>query len=125
MSKLEKFKSLFWDAFHRPKLESEKYFKVWEGLEPVNDLLAGPLYAIYSNSNCNYIFEDKNRFPGMNTPEDFFDYCSKHIKNYHQTVSTIESSNEIEKQDKNILLYQIDIKSTLAKLAYDMIKENY
>ena len=53
---IQEFKAIFWDAFHRPKLASEKMHSVWLSLEPMNDYLAGPLFAIYENGNCDYLF---------------------------------------------------------------------
>ncbi|MBX9851753.1 MAG: hypothetical protein K2X86_08350 [Cytophagaceae bacterium] len=65
MDELKRFKEIFWDAFHKPKLETEKFLEVWEGLEPVNDMLAGPFYCICSNDQCDYVFKDKARFPSI------------------------------------------------------------
>ena len=123
MQELEKFREMFWDAFHRPKLESQNFVNLWSSLEPVNEMLAGPLYSIYSNGNCNYIFEDKVRFPAMNVAEDFLKYCDRHIQSYHSAITEMNASNEVEKNDKKILLYQTDIKIRLAKLAFEILKK--
>src|SRR5688572_3138936 len=108
MNELEQFKKLFWDAFHRPKLESEKFLELWGSLEPENELLAGPLYAIYSNGNCDYLFKDQDRFPEINNVDDFLDFCTSHIHTYHDAVQAGEATNDVEKRDKQLLLYQTD-----------------
>jgi hypothetical protein len=122
MEEIKKFKEIFWDAFHRPKLESEKFTEVWQRLEDVNNLLAGPLYAIYTNGHCDYFFEDKSRFAGINNEDDFLDWCTQHIHEYKENVSNIPSENESEEKDKQVLLFQTDIKMELAHLAYTIQK---
>lgn len=121
MDQLKKFRELFWDAFHRPKLESQAFLDVWNHLEPINDLIAGPLYSIFSNGNCNYIFEDKERFPQIQDKDDFLDYCTEHIKTYSERISGTEALNEEERKDKQLLLYQTDLKMELAHLAYEIL----
>src|SRR6478735_9918968 len=121
MEKLEEFKKLFWDAFHRPKLETERYLQLWGNLEPLNDKIAGPLYSIYSNGNCDYIFQDDDRFPEIKTPDDFLDYCTELVKDYHEGVISLIPENDLEKADKQILLYQTDTKMELANLAYEVL----
>jgi hypothetical protein len=120
---LERFEEIFWDGFHRPKLLSEKFTSIWLSLEPLNDQLSGPLFAIYENGNCDYFFQDKNRFPWMNIPEDFMQWCSDRIVKYKEIVENTESLNDDESHDKEILLFQVDIKMELADLAYEIQTE--
>jgi len=122
MEEITKFKEIFWDAFHRPKLDSEKFHMVWQNMEPINDLLAGPLYAIYTNGNCDYIFTDINRFPEINNADDFLDWCSQYIHDYKEAISNTIAETVKEENDKQILLYQTDIKMELAHLAYEIQK---
>jgi len=121
MDQLKKFREIFWDAFHRPKLESQAFLSVWDTLEPINELVAGPLYAIFSNGNCNYIFEDKARFPHISDKDDFLDYCTGHIQTYFERVTETEAQSEVERKDKQLLLYQTDLKMELANLAYGIL----
>lgn len=123
MEKISKFKEIFWDAFHRPKLETQTFFDIWNSLEKENELLAGPLYSIYSNGHCNYVFEDRERFPSVSDADDFLDYCTTLVKAYHERVAGLEAVTEEEKKDKQLLLYQTDIKMELANLAYEILRK--
>lgn len=123
MEQLTKFKEIFWDAFHRPKLETEKFEKLWQDLEPVNDMLAGPFYSIFESGNCDYVFKDKTRFSEINDADDFLDYCTHWSENYLEKIVDITADTEAEKKDKQILLYQTDIKMELSRLAYEIQKK--
>jgi hypothetical protein len=121
--KKTRFKEIFWDAFHRPQLDSEKFFAIWNNLEHVNEILAGPLYGIFSSGNCDYILEDKTRFPNINDVDDLLDYLTFHIEKYKEKISEAEPTDEVEKKDKQVLLFQTDLKMELASLAYEIQKE--
>ena len=125
MDALQTFKDIFWDSFHRPALESPALKSIWEAQEPINDLLAGPFYAIYEQGNCNYLFDDKQRFPDIHGPDDFLNWCIYHIEKYKEGIESYVAENEAEVHDKKILLYQTDLKMELADLAYAITKENF
>lgn len=122
MKELIRFREVFWDAFHRPKLSTEKVFKVWNSLESINDLLAGPFYSIFENGNCNFVFNDKNRFPQISVADDFFNWNIELIELYKDAVEAVEVENEEEIKDKEILLYQIDLKMELADLSFSILR---
>jgi hypothetical protein len=124
MSEHDKFREIFWDAFHRPDLKSRKFESKWAELQPLNDLLAGPLFSIYENAQCDYIFKDKVRFPGMDHPDDFLSWCIDIINQYKELISSDIADTDIEKKDKQILLYQTDMMMELADLAYEIISKN-
>lgn len=119
---LTEFKKNFWDAFHRPKLESERFEQVWKELEPINDLLAGPLYSIYEKGNCEYIFQDNERFPEIKNPDDLFDWLHARITYYKEEVENEKPQNEKEEHDVKVLLYQADKKMELAEAAAKVLR---
>jgi len=117
---IHRFQLIFWDAFHRPQLLSEKFTAIWEELEPINDHLSGPLFSVYEKGNCDYFFQDKNRFPWMNIPEDFMQWCKDRVEKYRTSIESIETTNIEEEHDKELLLYQVDIKMELSDIAYEL-----
>jgi hypothetical protein len=119
----EKFKEIFWDAFHRPDLKSEKFESVFAELQPLNDLLAGPLFSIYENAQCDYMFKDKQRFPQVNHRDDFLSWCIEIINQYKDMISPVTADTEAEKKDKQILLYQTDMMMELADLGFEIISK--
>jgi hypothetical protein len=119
---LLKFKSLFWDAFHVPALQSEKYVIKFRELEPLNDLIVGPLFSIFETGNCNYVFDTEERFKGINTNDQFFDWMVNSIKEYAEKVIDSNPETEAEEHDVQTLVFQTDIKMELAELAYEIMK---
>jgi hypothetical protein len=119
----EKFKEIFWDAFHRPDLKSEKFERVFAELQPLNDLLAGPLFSIYENAQCDYMFKDKQRFPQVKHRDDFLSWCIEIIKQYKDVIGPVTAETEAEKRDKQILLYQTDMMMELADLGFEIISK--
>ncbi|HSZ25672.1 MAG TPA: hypothetical protein VK766_08150 [Cytophagaceae bacterium] len=123
--RLNRYREIFWDAFHRPKLYTEKFSNIWLSLEPLNEQISGPLFSVFENGHCDFFFQDKNRFPWMNLPEDFMQWCSDRIEKYKQTLEDIKAIGEEEEHDKEILLFQVDIKMELADIALDIQTERY
>lgn len=117
---LHTFKSKFWDAFHRPNLKSEKYTAIWLALEPINDWLAGPLFSIYENGDCNYVFADKERFMAVDSPSELLEWGNGVIMDYKEAISAANAKGELEQHDRDLLHYQIDIKSELMQLGYQI-----
>lgn len=122
MEALQRFKEIFWDSFHRPKLHTEPFIQKWKALEPINDVLAGPLYAIYTKGECEYVFNDSLRFPGVYHADDFLSWCIDLIEKYRAAIEELTPQNEEEKEDKRLLLYQTDIKMELADLAFAILQ---
>ena len=123
MEELNKFREVFWDAFHRPKLKSEKYHNIWHNLEGVNGMLAGPLFSIYESGDCNYIFIDKDRFPEMNDADDLLNWLMGFVEEYRNTILLTRPESDDESDDLQVLLYQTDMKMELADLAYQIEKK--
>ena len=112
------FRNIFWDSFHRPALQSPSFIAIWEHLESINNVLAGPFYAIYDQGNCDYIFNDKKRFLEINEPDDLLNWCVQLIEKYKLEIENFTAETEAEIKDKKLLLYQTDLKMELADLAY-------
>jgi len=122
---LERFKELFWDAFHRPKLGSSRILETWENLEPINDLLSGPLFSIYENGNCDYIFlKQEEPFQAISSPDDLMDWFQDLLKHYAEGLqAATPPASEEETRDLQLLDYQLDIKAELCEIAYEICVE--
>jgi len=125
MQELNRFRELFWDAFHRPKLKSEKYQTIWHNLEGINGMLAGPLFSIFENGDCNYIFTDNKRFAEVGDVDDLLNWLTNYIEEYRNTVLSTQPESDDESDDLQVLLYQTDIKMELADLAYQIQKKTF
>jgi hypothetical protein len=121
---LEEYRKIFWDAFHRPKLSSEKYVDLWQKLDLINDVLSGPFFSIYENGNIQYIFEDKTRFPNINSIADFNTWASYLIHSYHDEVESLDKPiDKTEEFDLQVLRFQTETKNRLLELAMSILKE--
>lgn len=59
MNDLQLFRKLFYISFCRPILKTERFIDIWWDLERLRDYLAGPLYTIKTEGNCNYVYTDE------------------------------------------------------------------
>jgi len=121
MEPINRYKEIFWDAFHRPKLNSSRMHELWDSLEPLNDLIAGPLFNIYETGNCNYVFSDNHLFANVKTKDDLLDWLTERIEKYREPFTKIKAEDEIESEDLQVILFQTDLKMELAELAYKII----
>lgn len=119
------FDSLFWDAFHVPNLKTQSFTILFESLEPLNDTIVGPLFSIYETGTCKYVFEDKDRFPTIHQKEDLFNWLNERIQQYKKLYQAFLAEQKDESEnfthDKNLLQYQIDMKSKLCDLMMEII----
>jgi hypothetical protein len=121
---IERFKEIFWDAFHRPKLLSSRIADTWEGLEPLNDLLSGPLYAIYENAHCDYVFSNQAPFESVASADDLMDWFQEVLKHYAEGLqAALPPVTEEETRDLQLLDYQLDTKAELCEIAYKICTE--
>jgi len=117
---LKEFKSVFWDAFHRPILKTDKFRQLWISLEPVNDLVSGPLFSVYEKGECNYVYGHK-LFEGVQDKDDLMNWLTERVGLYMETVREMAADDSEESEDKRVLLFQADVKMILCDLAYKMI----
>ncbi|HEX8545694.1 MAG TPA: hypothetical protein VF691_01960 [Cytophagaceae bacterium] len=120
--KLERFREIFWDAFHEPRLKSEAALTVFQSLEQLNSILAGPLFSIYEKGNCDFVFDDNLRFPTVKTNADLFERNISIINLYREKIEKMEIKSSEDEGDKKVLLYQVDLKMELADLAYSLFE---
>lgn len=119
---IEHFRKIFWDAFHIPDLSTEKLKQAWQHLEDLNNQIAGPMFSVFENENCDYIFREE-RLPGIKNPDDLFDRQTEQIKEYANFIANQHNpQNPEEEKDLQLLLYQADQKMELAELMLKILK---
>ena len=118
---LTRFKEVFWNAFHRPNLGSKRIQDVWLSLEPINDILAGPLFSIYEKGNCQYILTNQEVFQEISTADDLMDFFQELLKKYAEGLEQATPPlDDQELKDLQLLDYQLDIKAELCEIAYQL-----
>lgn len=117
------FRKIFWSAFQRPKLNSHKFNDLWVDLVEISDQLAGPLYSIFNNGNCNYVFMDEEgRFPAVTSPESFLAWENDLLQSYRKCILNKKTRGFREEADYKVLYQQAEVMEVLARLAYEIQK---
>jgi hypothetical protein len=116
----QKFRSLFWDGFHRPKLKTARIQEVWEHLEKLNDILSGPLFAVYEKGDFLYVLEDQKRFPKIQSLDDFKKWAIYFTDCYSDEINSVETLNEEEAYDIQVLRFQNDTRKSLIDQAIQL-----
>jgi len=105
MNTNERFKIEFDNAFHWLKLATDRAKDLQVDLILTSDALAGPLYSILTNGNCNYVFdENEKRFPGVLTVEDFRSWAVQLAEEYRKGVEDFNASDIAKAADRAKLL---------------------
>ena len=123
MGTLEDFRQLSWSVFKKPKLETMRFQAFWEDLELTSDSLAGPLYTLYQNGECDYVFRDPLRFPSIREADGFLQWCLSHATEYGNGSRRITPMDDREKADQEKLLKCAAGMERLSRLAYVIVKE--
>jgi len=119
----EQFKIEFNNAFQWLKLATERAKDLQVDLVMINEALAGPLFSILNDGNCNYVFENgEKRFPGVVTVEDFRSWAIQLAEKYRQGVEDFEALDSAETKDQEKLLEQALAMYRVAELAYQIQK---
>jgi len=119
---LEQFRQLYEHAFAPLAIVSESYRNLRPDLELASDELAGPMYSIREDGNCDYVFEDKWRFPGVSDAETFLRWCKSCVGEFRRLVDVVKPTSAEEHSDQAHLLQLADRMEELSALAYRMVK---
>ncbi len=123
MGTLDEFREQFWVVLRRPRTNTKLFGEVRDKLELVSDALAGPLHSIYTNGECDYVFADSERFPGVRDPDSFLKWCLSLAEQYKQGASTVPPTNDEERLDQSRLLQTAAGMERLSRLACEVLEE--
>ncbi|KGK82908.1 hypothetical protein DP73_20130 [Desulfosporosinus sp. HMP52] len=125
MNDLQLFKKLLaYIFFSRPILKTERFNDIWWDLDGLRDYLAGPLYNIQTEGNCNYVYTDEEgRFPGVDSPEMFLKWCLDTVDKCRDILMKHQPENFNEEADFETIIRQIDGMEVLSHLAYRIESE--
>ncbi len=124
MKNVDQFQKAFDEGFNAPSFKSERVFELWVDLEIISDALAGPLYSIKTNGNCNYVYKDKeNRFPGVTNAITFRKWANNLASEYKNKLLEFKPFGDIEEIEHGMLLKKADTMQKAADLAFQIQKE--
>jgi hypothetical protein len=86
--------------------------------------LAGPFLEIDRNGNCDYIFRE-SRIIGVREADDFLRDCRMLAEAYRNSVQNQEPLDNLEQEDKKMLLEQAELIESLSYLAHSIILKRH
>ena len=122
------FNRLFEEGFNKPNLKTEKFNELWYDVDLLmgREALSGPLYHVDMYYNCDYVFEGKHEcFKDLRSCEDFLNWCLNIIKSCKSKIDQVDAIFSDEKEDKQILLLQVEVMEKLSFMAYDIQKDRW
>ncbi len=122
---LEEYRKWFWRVFQNPRMETERFKEVWSDLEFTLDLLAGPLHTIYENGECDYVFNDRDRFPTVHNPDTFLAWCLSLAADYRNGALEAGPRDEAERKDRATLLETAEGLERMSRMAYEIVNARW
>ncbi len=120
---LDRFRFLFEEAFAQPSIRTDRFFDVWDRWHLWEERLAGPLFSINEDGQCDYVFAPtETRFPSVRDANSFLNWCLKPIDEYRRSILREEPRSEVEQADQKQLLRQADALENLSRLAYSLME---
>ena len=104
--RLEVFRAAFDAAFRGAAEENLFYEKPYVDLdlELCYEVLAGPLWSIREQGECDYVFRNDPRFPGVDSPSAFKAWCMDSVKWYRSRILSLPPTSEQSEREQALLL---------------------
>ena len=102
--------------------KSDRYQNLRGDLELVSDALAGPMYGIRERGECDYVFADRLRFPGVSDAEAFLKWCRSCVAHFRKLVLSVRPMTADEQSDQDRFLQIAEKMEELSALAYQIVK---
>ena len=104
-------------------MRTERFGQVRDEVELVSDTLAGPLFALFTKGECDYVFADPVIFPTIHDPESFLSWCLSLVEDYRRVVRHGNPASEAEKADQERLLEIAAGMERLSRMAFEIVKQ--
>jgi hypothetical protein len=93
--------------------------------ELAQDHLAGPMYAIRQDGECDYVFANDPRFPGVDSPAKFRSWCMEAIAFYREVAQRVDPADPDERRDMELLLRQATLMEQVVDLAVTIVEGRF
>src|SRR5262245_396526 len=88
---VERFGARYAAAFYSSRFLSKRGRDLYFRLMIIEDTLAGPLYAIQSGADLEYVYQDREgRFLGVSDPDTFRDWALDLARDFEQRVQAFQ-----------------------------------
>ncbi len=124
MADWERYRELYERAIgEEPEVQTERYEAIAADAEPTREWLGDPLGLILTERSGDVIFQDPERFQGVEDAEDFLQLCTSQVEGYRAKVTEPEQEDDAERADHAILLRVADDMEEVCLLAHPIVQE--
>ncbi len=85
-------------------MRTERFGQVRDEVELISDTLAGPLFALFTNGECDYVLADTVTFPTIHDSASFLSWCLSLVDDYRRVVRNRNPAYELEKATRSDFL---------------------
>jgi hypothetical protein len=120
----ERYRELYERAFgEEPEVQTEQFKGIAADAEPTREWLGGPLGLMLTERSGDVVFQDPERFRGVENAEDFLRLCTSQVEMYRAKVSEPETEDDAERADQAILRAVADDMEEVCLLAHLIVQE--
>jgi hypothetical protein len=120
----ERYQELYERAFgEEPEVQTDEYRAIAVEAEPTREWLGDPLGLILTERSGDVIFQDRERYQGVENAEDFLRLCTSQVDLYRTKVSQTEPDGEAQGADQALLRQVADDMQEVCILAHLIVQE--
>ncbi len=124
MADWERYRELYERGFGaEPEVRTERYKALATDAEPTREWLGDPLGLILTERSGDVVFQDRERFRGVENAEDFLRLCTSQVEVYRAKISQPEPEDEAERADQVLLRQVADDMEEVCILAHLIVQE--
>ncbi|MFQ5918462.1 MAG: hypothetical protein ACE5I4_00275 [Thermoplasmata archaeon] len=124
MTDWERYQELYERAFgEEPEVQTDRYKAIATEAEPTREWLGDPLGLILTERSGDVVFQDRERYQGVENAEDFLRLCTSQVELYRAKVSEVEPDGEAESADQALLRHVAEDMEEVCILAHLIVQE--
>ncbi len=124
MADWERYRELYERGFGaEPEVRTERYKGLATNAEPTREWLGDPLGLILTERSGDVIFQDRERFRGVENAEDFLRLCTSQVEVYRAKISQPAPEDDAERADQALLRQVADDMEEVCILAHLIVQE--
>ncbi len=124
MADWERYRELYERGFGaEPEVRTERYKGLATNAEPTREWLGDPLGLILTERSGDVVFQDRERFRGVENADDFLRLCTSQVEVYRAKISQPEPEDDAERADQALLRQVADDMEEVCILAHLIVQE--
>ncbi len=124
MADWERYRELYERGFGaEPEVRTQRYKDLATDAEPTREWLGDPLGLILTERSGDVVFQDRERFRGVENAEDFLRLCTSQVEVYRAKISQPEPEDDEERADQALLRRVADDMEEVCIQAHLIVQE--